>query len=116
MPRVVVVGAGLSGLAVAFRLRQALPGVELAVLEGQGRPGGTVWTDHRDGFRVETGPNGFLDGKPGAVQLCRDLGVAGRLLPASEVSRKNRFVFLRDRLHRLPASPPGILTTPLLSL
>jgi oxygen-dependent protoporphyrinogen oxidase len=115
MPRVVVVGAGLSGLAVAFRLRQALPGVDLTLLEGRDRPGGTVWTDHRDGFRVETGPNGFLDNKPGAAHLCRDLGIDGRLVAASEGSRRNRFVFLRDRLHKLPASPPGILTTPLLS-
>jgi oxygen-dependent protoporphyrinogen oxidase len=116
MPRVVVVGAGLSGLAVAFRLRQALPGVELTLLEGRGRPGGTVWTDDRGGFRVETGPNGFLDNKPGAVQLCRDAGLAGRLVAASEGSRKNRFVFVRGRLHKLPASPAGLLTTPLLSV
>ena len=115
MPRVVVVGAGLGGLAVAFRLQQALPGVHLTLLEGRDRPGGTVWTEHRDGFRLETGPNGFLDNKPGATQLCRDLGIDGRLVAASEGSRRNRFVYVRDRLHRLPSSPPGILTTPLLS-
>lgn len=115
MPRVVVVGAGLSGLAVAFRLRQALPGVDLTLLEGRDRPGGTVWTEHRDGFRVETGPNGFLDNKPGAVRLCRDLGIDNQLVAASEGSRRNRFVFLRDRLHRLPSSPLGLITTPLLS-
>ncbi|HET6575288.1 MAG TPA: protoporphyrinogen oxidase [Fimbriiglobus sp.] len=115
MPRVVVVGAGLSGLAVAFRLTQSLPGVRLTLLEGRDRPGGVVWTDHRDGFRLETGPNGFLDNKPGAVRLCRDLGLADRLVAASEGSRRNRFVFLRDRLHRLPASPLGIVITPLLS-
>src|SRR6187200_1705621 len=101
MPRVVVVGAGLSGLAVGFRLRQALPGVELAVLEGRPRPGGNVWTEHRDGFRVEAGPNGFLDTESSTVQLCRDLGLGGRLIAASERSRKNRFVFVGERLHKL---------------
>jgi oxygen-dependent protoporphyrinogen oxidase len=116
MSRVAVVGAGLSGLAVAFRLRQTLPGVQLTLLESRDRPGGNVWTEHRDGFRVETGPNGFLDNKPGAVRLCRDLGLADRLLAASEGSRRNRFLFVRGRLHRLPASPLGLLTTPLLSL
>jgi oxygen-dependent protoporphyrinogen oxidase len=115
MSRVVIVGAGLSGLTVAFRLRQSWPGVSVALLEGRDRPGGTVWTEHTDGFRLETGPNGFLDNKPGAVQLCRDLGLDGRLVAASEGSRRNRFVYLRDRLHKLPSSPPGILTTPLLS-
>ena len=115
MPRVVIVGAGLSGLAVAFRLRTAWPSVELTVLESRERTGGNIGTVDRDGFRVECGPNGFLDNKPGTAQLCRDLGLGERMIPGSEDARKNRFVFLRDRLHKLPGSPLGILTTPLLS-
>jgi oxygen-dependent protoporphyrinogen oxidase len=115
MPRVVIVGAGPSGLAVAFRLKQARPDVGLTLLEARSRPGGNVWTEQRDGFRVEAGPNGFLDNKPGMMQLCRDLNLGDRLIAASEGSRKNRYVFVRDRLHKLPASPLGILTTPLLS-
>ena len=69
MPRVVVVGAGVSGLAAAFRVRQALPGVALTVLDKNPRPGGHVWTDSRDGFTVELGPNGLFDANPHAVQL-----------------------------------------------
>ncbi len=33
MPRVVIVGAGISGLSVAYRLLQALPQAEVTVLE-----------------------------------------------------------------------------------
>lgn len=116
MPHVVVVGAGLSGLAVAFRLKRLVPGVRLTVLESGPRVGGKIGTETRDGFRVECGPNGFLDSKPGTLSLCRDLGLVDRLLAASEGSRKNRYVFVRDRLRKLPGSPLGILTTPLLSL
>jgi len=116
MSRVVIVGAGLSGLAIAFRLKQARPDVELVLLESGDRTGGKIGTDDRDGFRVETGPNGFLDSKPGTRQLCHDLGLGDQLLAASEGSRKNRYVFVRDRLHKLPASPLGLLQTPLLSL
>src|SRR5689334_23053175 len=115
MLRVVIVGAGLSGLSVAFRLRQLVPDAALTVLESRGRAGGKIGTLDRDGFRVECGPNGFLDNKPGAVALCRDLGLGDRLLAASEGSRKNRFVFVRDRLFKLPGSPAGIVTTKLLS-
>jgi oxygen-dependent protoporphyrinogen oxidase len=116
MPRVVVVGAGPSGLAAAFRIRQAVPGVQLTVLERAGRPGGNVWTDRRDGFTVEHGPNGLFDAKPHALDLCRDLGLGDRLIAGSEGSRKNRFLFLDGRMHRLPGSPLGVLRTPLLSV
>ncbi len=83
-PRVVIIGAGVSGLATAYRLGQARPGVAVTVLEADGRPGGKVWTEERDGFRLEWGPNGFLDGKPHVARLCRDLGLAGELVAASE--------------------------------
>jgi oxygen-dependent protoporphyrinogen oxidase len=114
-PRVVIVGAGLSGLAVAFRLRALAPATEVLVLEPRPRAGGNLGTETHDGFRVETGPNGFLDSKPGMMRLCRDLGLADRLIPASEGSRKNRFVFANGAVQKLPGSPLGILTTPLLS-
>lgn len=116
MPRVVVVGAGVSGLALAYRLRSALPGVDLTVLEESARPGGPVWTDRRDGFQFECGPNGFLDSKPSTLNLCRDLGIADDLIPASESSRRNRFVFINEKLRALPSGPFGLLRTPLLSL
>src|SRR5262249_58133034 len=44
MRKVVIVGAGISGLALAFRLQQALPTAEVTVLERNHRPGGTIWT------------------------------------------------------------------------
>lgn len=116
MSRVVIVGAGLSGLAIAFRLKQARPDAELVLLESAARCGGKIGTEQREGFRVEMGPNGFLDSKPGTRQLCYDLGLDDRLVAASEGSRKNRYVYVRDRLHKLPASPLGIFRTPLLSL
>jgi len=115
MAEVVIVGAGLSGLAVAFRLRQLLPDLSLKILEARSIAGGNIGTEVHDGFRVETGPNGFLDNKPGTLQLCQDLGLGDELLTASEGSRKNRYLFLKNRLHKLPGSPLGLLTTPLLS-
>ena len=72
MPRVVIVGAGISGLALAYRLGQARPDVEVIVLERDDRPGGKIWTHREAGFQVEAGPNGFLDTKPTTLNLCRD--------------------------------------------
>jgi protoporphyrinogen oxidase len=44
-----------------IRLKQLAPGTSVAVLEPRERPGGNVGTEEHDGFRVECGPNGFLD-------------------------------------------------------
>jgi oxygen-dependent protoporphyrinogen oxidase len=115
MPHVVIVGGGLTGLCVAFRLRRAGAGISVTVLESRDRPGGNVGTEDHDGFRVETGPNGFLDRTPSVPRLCADLGLADRLIPASDGARKNRYLFLRGRMHRLPRGPLELLTSPLLS-
>src|SRR5262245_60720659 len=101
--RVVIVGGGISGLALAYRLEQRLPSAEVLILERQARVGGTIDTVSRDGFCVEAGPNGFLDTKPSTVQLCRDLGLGDRLIAASEAAGRNRFLFLNGRLRMLPS-------------
>jgi oxygen-dependent protoporphyrinogen oxidase len=115
MPSVVIVGGGLSGLSLAYRVQQAAPHVEITLLEKDTRPGGKIHTETRDGFRVEWGPNGFLDTKPTTAALCRDLGLGERLIAASEAAGKNRYLFLRGRLQRLPDSLGAFLRTPVLS-
>jgi oxygen-dependent protoporphyrinogen oxidase len=115
MPSVLIVGGGISGLAVAYRLRETLPAVEITVLEQRDRPGGTVWTERAGGFQVEAGPNGFLDTKPNTLDLCRAVGLGDRVIPASEAASKNRYLFLGDRLHPLPGSLFSFLRSDLLS-
>jgi oxygen-dependent protoporphyrinogen oxidase len=115
MTRVVIVGGGISGLSTAYRLQQLAPGAEITVLEERDRVGGNAWTERQDGFQVETGPNGFLDNKPATMQLCRDLELSARLIPASEAAGKNRYLFLDGRLRRLPAGLVDFLKSDLLS-
>jgi oxygen-dependent protoporphyrinogen oxidase len=114
-PHVIIVGAGISGLTTAFHLQRAGTGIEVTLLEQCARVGGAAWTERRDGYQVELGPNGFLDTKPTTVQLCRDLGLGERLVAASEAAGKNRYLFLDGRLRALPASPFGFLRSDLLS-
>lgn len=80
MTHVVVVGAGLSGLAAAFRLRELSSDVSITLLEAGVRAGGWVGTDARDGFLVERGADGFLDEKPAARNIARRLGIEDRLV------------------------------------
>lgn len=52
--KIVVIGAGISGLACAFRLKQF--GLHPIVLEAGERPGGLLHSVRRNGFLFETGP------------------------------------------------------------
>lgn len=115
MTRVVVVGAGISGLTVAFRLQERLPDVEVLVLESNPRPGGTITTLGRDGFLVEGGPNAFPDNNPSTLALARQIGLGERLLPGSESAGRNRFLMLGGRLRLLPGSAGSFLGSDLLS-
>lgn len=74
---VVVVGAGLAGLACALRLAAA--GLEVAVLDAADAPGGRVRTDRVDGFLLDRGFQVLLPAYP---ELRRVLDVdALRLQP-----------------------------------
>jgi oxygen-dependent protoporphyrinogen oxidase len=115
MSRVVIVGAGVSGLSVAFRLQQLRPDVAVTLLEEGDRPGGTTWTLREDGFQLEVGPNGFLDTKPTTHALAGDAGLGGELVPAGEAAARNRYLLLGGRLRPLPSGPLSLLGSGLLS-
>jgi phytoene desaturase len=55
--QIVVVGAGLAGLATALRLRGA--GREVTVVERAAGPGGRAGRVERDGYALDTGPSVF---------------------------------------------------------
>ena len=110
--KVAVVGGGISGLATAFYLKRK--GVEVELFEKEKRLGGKMRTVREKGYIVETGPNGFLDGKPYTLNLVRELGIEGELYKSSDKSRK-RFIYSKGRLVRLPEDPFSFLLSPLLS-
>jgi len=114
MARIVIVGAGISGLAAALHIEKDIPSADVTVLEAGPRIGGTIWTERADGFQVEYGPNGFLDSKPSTLELCRALQLDAELIPAAEAAR-HRFLWLNDRLQALPEGFWSFLGSPLLS-
>jgi oxygen-dependent protoporphyrinogen oxidase len=76
--RVVVIGGGISGLTTAYRLASA--GVDVTVREASDRPGGKLGSTQVGDLRLETGADSFVARKPWAVDLCRELGLAGELV------------------------------------
>ena len=103
--KLVVVGGGITGLAAAHRALE-LAGergiaLELTLVEGRDRLGGTIGTERTSGFLVEAGPDSFLSEKPWALDLCRRLGVEDRLMRTDDRYRKV-FVWRAGRLDPLP--------------
>jgi oxygen-dependent protoporphyrinogen oxidase len=79
--KVIVVGAGMAGLAAAFRLRQA--GAQVTVLESSGRVGGRISTDSRDGYLVERGAQLITSTYRNALGLVKELGLESQLKATS---------------------------------
>jgi phytoene desaturase len=71
MKHVVIIGAGMGGLATALRLRHH--GFEVTLLEKQGRPGGRSNVIQESGFRVDTGPT-ILVMKDTFEEMYRSIG------------------------------------------
>ena len=109
---VVVVGAGISGLVAAYRLKRA--GLTVALIEAGHRPGGVIASVARDGFLYETGPNSALDTTPLIGALVNDLSLSASLRWASEASN-TRYVVRGGVPMALPMSPGAFLMTRLFS-
>jgi oxygen-dependent protoporphyrinogen oxidase len=111
MKPVVVAGAGISGLALAFELRRL--GVPVVVLESEGRAGGMIESDHRDGYLCERGPASYLDRSGSIASLARALGIENRVLLAGDASER-RLVAAQGRLYDMPMTVSAFAASALL--
>ena len=113
-PRVVVAGAGITGLAAAFTLRLLAArrgcGIDLVVLDAAEAAGGHARTISEDGFLVERGPHGFLDRGTETLELIDELDLRPRLVEASPAARR-RFILKGGVLLPVPESPPALLAS-----
>ena len=96
---VAIIGGGISGLSAALALEKRK--VPYLLLEAGPALGGVIRTELRDGFLLEGGPDSMLAQKPEGIALCRELGLAERLVPTNPDER-SVYVLHRRRLHPLP--------------
>lgn len=114
MPRrLVVVGAGITGLAAAFEWRRRRPDDEVVVLEAGGRVGGKLDRVELAGHWYDTGPEAMLARVPEAVRLVERLGLADHLVrpattQASVVLPEGRFPLPAGTVLGVPASAEGL--------
>lgn len=105
-----ILGGGVTGLAAAWHLQQRGEAVE--VWEAGASVGGWMKTLPWEGGHFETGPQGVLWQKGTAV----DRLFSAIDLPFKSPGTGARWVGKGGRLIPVPASPPGLMLSPLMSL
>jgi oxygen-dependent protoporphyrinogen oxidase len=107
---VIIVGAGLTGLTLAFYLKKA--GIDFRIIEKSGKTGGVIQTVNEQGFVYETGPNTGVVSHPEMTELFEDL--AGKCsLETANPSAKRRLIWKNRMWHALPSGLWSAINTPL---
>ncbi len=100
MPRIAIIGGGVSGLAAAYYLeRQATRETAITLYEQSDRLGGVIRSERQNGFCFELGPDSFLSQKTAALKLVEELGLTGHLVNAHQ---RSVFVVRGGRLVPFP--------------
>ncbi len=123
---ITIIGGGIAGLATAFYLekkaREEGREIQYVLLERDDRWGGKIATEFVDGFLVEGGPDLLLTQKPAGIQLCKDLGLADRLIPTNNdrqrtfLVRDGKLVAFPEDFSLVPSKFWPLVTSPLFSL
>jgi oxygen-dependent protoporphyrinogen oxidase len=104
---VVIVGAGIAGLAAGYELGRL--GVRYLVFEQAPRAGGVILSEQIGDYVIDAGPDSLLVQKRDGIELAEELGLGPRLIPTS--LPRLAYVQRRGRLHALPeASVLGVPT------
>lgn len=101
MNKIVIIGGGISGLAAAHRVLELNKSAHVTILEASDRLGGTIQTEHRDGFLIERGPDSFISEKPHGISLAKRLGIESQLIQTNEEYRRS-FIVRDGRLRAVP--------------
>ena len=106
--KVVVVGAGITGLTVAYRLLKSERNFEIVVLEGEKQTGGKLITSRFAGLLLDEGADAFLARAPWAKDLFDEIGISKEFVSPSSRSAS---IWANGSLEPLPS--PNVLGIPL---
>uniref|UniRef100_A0A8C1MF48 Protoporphyrinogen oxidase n=1 Tax=Cyprinus carpio TaxID=7962 RepID=A0A8C1MF48_CYPCA len=114
---VAVLGGGIGGLSACHHLSKSPNVSKIVLLERSGRCGGWLSSIRRDdGAVFEQGPRGVRPA--GAVgrntlNMVSELGLESEILPVTKdhVASKNRFLYVKGQLHKMPSGPGGVVRT-----
>lgn len=87
MPRVAIIGAGITGLAAAHRLQTSAPDIQVSVFDANRRAGGVIRSQRQEGLLIESAAENFMIQPPAALELCQQLGLEDQLLSTNPRGR-----------------------------
>lgn len=110
--KIVILGAGISGLAAAYWLNK--DGLYVTVLEQNTEAGGAMISRKEHDYLVDYGPNSGLETTPLIRQIVDGVGLTDEMIYANEAGNK-RYILRDNHLHPLPMTLPAFLKTKLFS-
>ncbi|GLT54709.1 hypothetical protein SLA2020_278880 [Shorea laevis] len=109
--RVAVIGAGVSGLAAAYKLKSH--GLNVTVFEAEGRAGGKLRSVSHDGLIWDEGANTMTESEMEVRSLLDDLGL--REKQQFPISQNKRYIVRNGRPVLIPTNPIALITSNFLS-
>ncbi len=110
--KVIILGAGISGLTRAYRLTKL--GYDVTVLEARDVVGGSMRTEKRDGYLIDFGPNSGLETSPYIREMVDDVGLANDFIYANEEGN-TRYILKNNDLLPLPTGGGAFIKSKLFS-
>ncbi|EPS63226.1 hypothetical protein M569_11559, partial [Genlisea aurea] len=108
---VAVIGAGVSGLSAAYKLK--LNGLNVTVFEADGRAGGKIRTSSQDSLIWDEGANTMTESEEEVGFLLDNLGL--REKQQFPLSQQKRYVVKNGKPALLPSNPFALIASNILS-
>lgn len=115
MTHVAILGAGISGLSLAWFLKKRFgKSLSITLIEKEDRVGGWIQTAHRDGFLFEQGPRGCRPKGSGVVtlELVEELGLQDQVILSNPFAQ-DRYLYDGTKLQCVPKGVASLLLSPL---
>ncbi|KAG8501304.1 hypothetical protein CXB51_003426 [Gossypium anomalum] len=109
--RVAVIGAGVSGLAAAYKLKSQ--GLHVTVFESEGRAGGKLRSVSREGLIWDEGANTMTESEIEVRSLFDDLGIQDK--QQVPIAQNKRYIVRNGVPVLIPSNPLSLFTSSILS-
>ena len=111
-PKIAIIGAGISGLSTSYFLNKNNIS-DIKIFESNSKPGGVLQTVSEDNYIYELGPNTLSVSDSRLISMFKDLNLN---ITTPSIDSKNRFIFKKGSIKKLPDSIWTFLFTRLFSI